>query len=352
MKNSVVSYFAALLLCCAALELVSAQEACQAKWQCQQFSENYNYVDCVDGECKCLSDSGFSGDAVPESKCSCDSSLGRSVQWTSDGPVCISFQESLDNVKAAKRNEILRSQVERIYTSLVWPLPYLIVTNLAQGDASLMADLFASNATGRIDPVGGFDGFEGVVEYFYGSVWLPWSRVGSVVVHKVIVEGDYASVRADILIQNVDPATQTILSSTNLTETGMFRFNDQNLVQGAELIIHRIAKSSEGNFPEGVAFAQFTCGIIMTPAPNGAGCTEQHDPEGFYTDFADCVAFLSSIDQGTLGDVPMNSAVCRYYHATLAIANPSVHCKHSGKTGGGKCIDHTYAEYYQHNFLN
>jgi len=48
----------------------------------------------------------------------------------------------------------------------------------------------------------------------------------------------------------------------------------------------------------------------------------------------------------------MNSAVCRYYHATLAIANPSVHCKHSGKTGGGKCIDHTYAEYYQHNFLN
>eukprot|EP00007_Cunea_sp_BSH-02190019_P001617 CAMPEP_0174229794 /NCGR_PEP_ID=MMETSP0417-20130205/672_1 /TAXON_ID=242541 /ORGANISM="Mayorella sp, Strain BSH-02190019" /LENGTH=350 /DNA_ID=CAMNT_0015307379 /DNA_START=183 /DNA_END=1235 /DNA_ORIENTATION=- len=344
--------FFLLLLSGVALTVVSAGEACQAKWQCQQFSENYNYADCVDGECQCLSDSGFDGDATQENKCHCDSSLGRQVQWTPSGPICLSFEEALQNVKDKERNALLRSQVERIYTSLLWPTPYAIVTNLEQGDASLLADLFAQDAHGRVDPPGTFDGFEGIVEYFYGSVWLPFSHVNSVVIHQILVEGDYASVRVDILVHNIDPASETLLAAINLTQTGIFRFNEQNLVQGAEVVIHRLGKASDANFPPGAAFDQLVCGLALTPAPNGAGCTAEHDPDGFFVDFADCLAFMASIDRGTFSDIPMNSVVCRYYHALLAIANPAVHCSHVGKTGGGKCYDHTYEEYFKKNYLN
>lgn len=350
MKFSVI-FFTALIALCAFAH--ASAIPCTYQWQCQQVTEEYNFVACVDGSCRCLLESGFHGQATVEDKCSCDASLDREVVWKNGQPLCISYEGAVENQLAVERNAILRAQTRRVYESLVWPLPYLIVTNLQQGDTSLMDDIFAVDAHGRIDPVGTFSDFQGVVEYFYGSVWLPFSRVGAVYFHDVTAEGDFASVRVDVLIQNVDPASGTILSETNLTESGTFYFNKEGLIKGAEMVIHRMAKSSEGKFPEGEAFIQLVCGLILAPpAQGGAGCTAEHDPEGYYTDFADCAAHMASIDFGTLGDVPMNSVVCRYYHATLAIANPFLHCSHSGKTGGGKCIDHTYEEYFNVQYLN
>jgi len=53
----------------------------ELKYLCSPYSDNYNFVNCVNGHCQCLP--GFSGNATVNNKCSCNN-----VHWLPQGPVC------------------------------------------------------------------------------------------------------------------------------------------------------------------------------------------------------------------------------------------------------------------------
>jgi hypothetical protein len=47
-----------------------------------------------------------------------------------------------------------------------------------------------------------------------------------------------------------------------------------------------------------------------------------------------CKGFCSGLPAGTSGDTSGDTLGCRLTHATLAAANPTLHCPHAGPTGG------------------
>lgn len=63
--------------------------------------------------------------------------------------------------------------IRRIYNLTVYPeqIPILV-----QGAAAVPADLFNENATGRVSPVGAFEGFEDSIEYFFALAPIPQSN--------------------------------------------------------------------------------------------------------------------------------------------------------------------------------
>lgn len=64
---------------------------CTEQWECLSVSDNFNYVSCIDGDCECLSENGFLGNASSSNKCSCDEQL----HWnsTTSTPYCFSLDK-------------------------------------------------------------------------------------------------------------------------------------------------------------------------------------------------------------------------------------------------------------------
>jgi len=58
---------------------------CSAQWQCQTYSVDYNFVNCVNGFCQCRA--SFAGTAQPGDQCRCPQ--GNSVYWTNGQPSCL-----------------------------------------------------------------------------------------------------------------------------------------------------------------------------------------------------------------------------------------------------------------------
>ena len=137
-----------------------------------------------------------------------------------------------------------------------------------------------------------------------------------------------------------------VIYSANVTQTAFFTFDNNNLVSSVEAINHNLAWAFENFQLSPNELIATTCNNIL----NIAKCGPSNDPLGYYTDMNDCMNFMASIPLGTLDKARDNSVVCRQYHSTLAIARPNVHCSHSGKTGGGKCVVSNYADYYLSNY--
>ena len=78
----------------------------------------------------------------------------------------------------------------------------------------------------------------------------------------------------------------------------------------------------------------------------GGKCPPQLDPDGYYVDINDCIDYLTQITYGTYDQSFSNTTVCRILHTLLTVFDPGHHCPHSGKSGGGKCIDVPYSDYY------
>lgn len=327
----------ALIVLSAAVNTYALQ--CSEDWQCQSVTENYNYVQCLDGLCECKWNNGFIGLATSDSKCHCPEP--RDVHWNSGSPYCLSFQEAVDDQLDKMREQVLADKIVEIYQSTIWPTPTLIIAGLIQGDNSLMENIFSPTASGRVDPVGSYNDFEGIVEYFYGTIWTPSAQVHSIDIRKLAVQGNKASVRVNLFLNYYDQFG-VLTGSGNITQTGIYTFNDNDLVEKTELIIHNLGKASNPTTPPGLQTIGTACYLIMQQA----GCGQNEDPDGYYSDFNDCIAYMSGIEHGDWDRVPSNTVLCRYYHALLAIARPTVHCSHSGKTGGGKCIDTPYSDYY------
>jgi len=298
----------------------------------------------VGGQCKCNTQFGIVGDATTQSKCGCPSPYQVYYNQQSQA-YCIQYQDAANYKTDNERDLILTTIAQTVYLSLIWPTPYAIMQAVIAGVPSPVAQYFIPTAKGRVDPLGEYFDQDGIVEYFYGTVWTGASRVSEVVFQKIVVTGNIVAVRVRILINNYNQDQSAILYSYNLTQTTMFTFTENNLISSLEAIIHNLAWNSDPQTPKSTQVAQLFCGAILYQ------CNASNDPDGYYTDMNDCVDhFLNVYQWGTWGYMRSNTSVCRIFHSLLAIGRPSIHCVHTGKTGGGKCTDHIYSEYYNEDF--
>lgn len=336
------------------LSLFSITESlvCNAQWQCSSVATDYNYVNCVLGQCQC-STLGFVGNASLSNKCRCI--LPNKVYWENGLVYCINYNDAVKYNKESTQEDNQLSKINLVYNSLIWPAPAGIIYSLITGTPNPIFDLFetGSGVKGRVDPVGTFSGNDGVVEYFYGAVWTGSPRISKVTFKKFISQNNIVHVNVVLLFDVYDQTQQNKLYSYNLTQSGSFTFDNQGKISSTDLIIHNLGAATTASNPisdpKSPAFIQQVCGIILLVA----NCTSDKDPSGYYTDFADCMnSFTNVYEGGTFDNIYFNgnTSVCRFYHSLLAIARPDHHCSHAGKSGGGKCINHPYESYYNQNY--
>lgn len=317
--------------------------SCSATWECTSVSNNYNYVECVDGTCACRSALGFSGTATTGCKCACVHP--NNVYWEGGNPYCIQYDNAVAYLADREHADVLVAKVNAVYASTVWPAPAQIIFDLVTGnsDQGLMGTLFTDTTRGRVDPVGEFVGYSGAVEYFYGTIWFGQTKIVDYNMKHVMAEGNKAASRVDLFVESyLAPDFTTLAFVTNITQTGIWTFDENDRVESVELIIHNNGWNSNPNFLDTPENRAGLCYTILV----AAGCNSTFDSEGYYDDFNDCLAFVNTLEFGTWDMMRSNTVICRVYHAILSMVEPQMHCSHAGKTGGGKCTDHAYADYY------
>jgi len=139
--------------------------------------------------------------------------------------------------------------------------------------------------------------------------------------------------------------------SYNLTQAGFFTFNEENLVSSLDLDILNLGWALDGDSatnPE-TRLANIE-NICTTLVVSPRFCPPSEDPLGYYANFEDCVTFMSNITYGSWSHANSNTVICRTLHTILTAFRPSVHCPHTGRTGGMICIDTPYASFYDEEF--
>lgn len=320
--------------------------SCTEQYQCRSVATDYNYVNCVSGTCQCSS-LGFSGNATISNPCQCPSP--NSVYWAGS-PYCIQYSDAVAYKIQQAKNDYQIAVVKSVYQSLIWPTPAFIMGALIAGHPSPISVFIAANATGRVDPLGKFSTQDGIVEYFYGSVYTGTSRISNVTFVKVISQNNIVSIRNILHFDIYDNLQENIIFSYNLLQSGPITFNSNGLIQFVDLIIHNLGANSDAMTP---AYSPAVIGQLCYLIMNVASCNSTYDPLGYYTDMNDCLNHFTNVYQwGSWDNIYFNgnTTTCRYFHTLLAIARPAVHCSHSGKTGGGVCVPHTYANYFNEFF--
>jgi len=341
MKNSAL--FVTLFVLIGFASVALCQNSCSATRQCYSFSTSANYVNCQNNQCKCVA--GFQGNATTNNKCRCDFQVvwgtsgvqckkcdpPRQIIYIGGNPYCVNGQECEDAAAENERQALRRAKVEEIYTDLVAPTPILIVT----GQKSV-AHIFDTNVRGRVTPLGKFIGFQGTQEYFYG-LSAAQNVVTQVNIRSLVSTGDKVSVEVDIFFNRPPEAG----GPQNLTQTGFYRFNNDNLVISFDLAILNLGKAVD--VP---AVAQPQVILQMCQAlsgPSGTCATT-------YPNVAACVTFMSSIPFGSWNRANSNSVVCRQLHTILTPLRPDIHCPHVSPSGGGACIEFSYESFYEEDF--
>jgi hypothetical protein len=339
---------------------------CSQQWECDKkdgssVTVDYNFVQCVNGQCVCAP-RGFAGNASVGNKCRCESP--RSVYWGGSPNVayCISLNEAVAAQQEHIKEDQQLSYVNQVFQSLKWPTPALIIQALITGGTHPSFKLFAADSIGRVNPLGIFSGIDGQLEYFYGAVWTGITQIDSVKYDYLFSQGDYVYVSAVLHFLRFNESNRTQLQTQyNLTLKGSFTFSIDpvdgvNKIHSEDLDIPNLGAAvnySTGGRGLGFGdpvYAQSTCQKILAPrSVGGAGCDATMDPLGYYHNMSDCVNhFVNVYRPGTMDNIWFDgdTTACRYYHLILAFIFPQMHCPHIGKTGADKCIHHEYPTYY------
>jgi hypothetical protein len=320
--------------------------SCTTRNQCNLVTTNPNFVECVSGQCQCLNAMGFDGNASTSNQCRCDAPS--SIYYQATTPYCIQFSDAAASKVAEVKAEYQKSVVDLVYQSLVWPTPAVIMGALIQGQPSLIGAYIADDAKGRVDPLGKFVGHDGVVEYFYGTVWTGSSRIIKSTMKKLVSNGNIVASDYVMTFQTWDN-NNVLVGSHNLSQSGTFTFNENGLIQSMDLVIHNLGAQGGSSTVKTPELLGTICYLIM----NVAKCNSTNDPEGYYTSSDDCYNHMANVyPYGTWDNLYFNGncTSCRFFHALLSVGRPQVHCKHTGKTGGGKCLDHPYDGYFLEDF--
>lgn len=84
--------------------------------------------------------------------------------------------------------------VKKIYELTVYPNQLPI---LQQGAAAVPPGLFNEDATGRVDPVGNFSGFEDSIEYFFALAPVPSTNAASTAISRIQIT-EFSSACPDV----------------------------------------------------------------------------------------------------------------------------------------------------------
>ena len=84
--------------------------------------------------------------------------------------------------------------VKSIYDLTIFPNQLPI---LEQGAAGVPRGLFSQNATGRVDPVGNFTGFEDSIEYFFALAPVPQTNSSSTAISRIQIT-EFSSACPDV----------------------------------------------------------------------------------------------------------------------------------------------------------
>jgi len=250
-------------------------------------------------------------------------------------------------IQNCTREELLKSKVKFIYENVIYPknLPVLL------DQTTTLESVFAPSIKGRFDPLGTFRGYEELKEYFFALGASPILHALSVDFVDLFASGDEVFVRVNIFLQRYDitnPTNPVPTTTLNATQLGRFLFDSNDLVITTDLMIHNLAGALDPVDAAGKLYnIQTVCALLKLYPGN---CNSTTDPAGYYTDFQDCVTYMSSINFGSWANAASDTFVCRWLHSILTLYDPFLHCPHAGKTGGGKCVYFPYASYYEESF--
>jgi len=313
---------------------------CAKQNDCHSVSDNPNYVDCVNNQCVCLTNLGFTGNATQSYPCTC--APGNDVISKNGNKYCLNVPLATQSQVNAILGDKLVAAVLEVYSSLVYPIPLFILN----GSKSL--NFFAPNVRGRIDPFGIFDAHT-LVEYFFAAAVNPGIGVVSVNVIQTATNltgtNPVVYIRVDLLFGVLLPGG-SLFPVENLTQTGKFTFDPNNqTIIAADVILHNLGFATDAGIKDRVAFVTAFCTQYF------ATCNLTTDPNGYYGTPENCFNTLfdpTKVRQTTWnGDTNVtydqaagNTQVCRQVHLNIAFnGNRFVHCPHAGSTGGGQCTD-------------
>lgn len=311
---------------------------CSEQWQCNPVSQDYNYVQCSDGVCQCRP--SFDGTATLMDNCRCDSP--KDVEWKNGQPYCISYDICVEDEENLDRAELLKQKVRDIYSSFIYPTPLLVLNGTVSVD-----NLFSPNVKARFVPIGTFDTKDEVIDYFYGlSITHDTITVGYTL-REMVADGATGTVIVVVDILHEDQAVIPF-RRYNLTSTTKFRFDDTNRVEVCETFIREFGRASDPPQEHHTGLIQFMCGRLLV---DPGTCSDYAGDPGYYNDFDDCVDFLTnSVPFGTFDRANSNSVVCRLLYTIMSPHGPTLHCPSTGKTGGSKCVDVDYNDYYLQDY--
>ncbi|PMD16379.1 hypothetical protein NA56DRAFT_580553 [Hyaloscypha hepaticicola] len=239
--------------------------------------------------------------------------------------------------------------ISKIYNLTVYPNQLPILT---QGAAGVPAGLFNENATGRVDPVGNFTGFDDSIEYFFALAPVPTTNAASTAISSIqITEFNSAcpNVAASVvyLFCNMeDPSGQgqgTALAP--LKEVAFWKFDDC----GAVLKYDAWIPNLNDWIIAGLGIDLSNPQVIEQSIEQLCGGTQQRctGPNTQWNSTEECITVLSQKPYGNYDEAWGDNIVCRTIHLILTQVRPDVHCPHVGPTGGGKCINYPYPlEYF------
>jgi len=218
-------------------------------------------------------------------------------------------------------------------------------------------DILAPNVKSRISPAGSFDGFEGVVEYFYGFVATPGNIVLKVDIRTLAASGNTVAAKANIFLnnQNYQQSGGFPPQYFNLSIFAFFTFDSNDKISSIDVSVPNLGKLLDAPIPQLLqGKIVFACQVLTRPSAfstNTSGTCGWLNPFANYSPTGNqtegCIAFMNSIPYGSYNRMNGNNFVCRFLHTLLTPYGPAAHCPHVSPSGGGACIDFTYESYFQ-----
>jgi hypothetical protein len=359
-----------------------AAVSCNTIVGCLGVSKAPSFVTCNTTTNKCQCKPEFDGNATIVSQCRCDdpkqvyfqlgtssplnsasitdASLSASLipaEWGVTTVRCVDFL-GLEAAEAKNQQHI--ASVIKFFNNTIYPKPQTILQN-----QNLLLDILSPTVKSRISPAGSFDGFEGVVEYFYGFVAQPGLISQKVDIRSIAATGNTVAVKANILIVNGNYAQSGGFPPQffNLSIFGFFTFDNNDKISSIDVSVPNLGKLLDVVGPAQLVQQlqqgriQFICQLLTLPSAlstNTSGTCGWYDPYNAGPNpgvqFQACVTFMNSIAYGSFNRMNANNFACRYIHALLTVSGPAAaaaHCPHVSIGGGGACIEFSYESFFQ-----
>jgi len=210
----------------------------------------------------------------------------------------------------------------------------------------------------RISPAGAFNGFEGVIEYFYGFVANPGLAVLSVDIISLSATGNTAAAKANLLLRNDNFAFSNGHPPQffNLSIFAFFTFDSADLITSIDVSVPNLGillDAPEAAIQNNIII--FTCLVLTQPTPltnnsPSGSCGHLNTFTGgsnYTAQYENCIDVMRSKPYGSHNRMNADNFLCRNLHMFLTPYGPDLHCPHCSASGGDSCVDFSYQSYFQ-----